>query len=115
MDNDVIKAGKEAGQDVRAETLLLLNKSPKTRLKAVIKRLGKLAEAEKTVLIRKYDKEEHSEYVEREMVEDNTTRLNANKFLAELHDAKPSEKHEHSGKLTLEEIIKAQEEEENEK
>ena len=107
--SDREKAAQQAGNDIRSRVVELLENTPKTTLNKTIERLGDLAEAKETKFFQKGGKVTDSRDVE-----DNTTRLNANKFLAELHDAKPSEKHEHSGKVTLEEIIKAQDAE-NEK
>ena len=77
--------------DVRAETVQLLQNTPKTRLKKTIQRLGKLAEAKKTLFFQKDGIVEDSREVE-----DNRTQLDANKFIAELHGAKAPEKQEHA-------------------
>ena len=93
--SDREKAAQQAGNDIRSRVVELLENTPKTTLNKTIERLGDLAEAKETKFFQKGGKVTDSRDVE-----DNTTRLN--------------EKHEHSGKVTLEEIIKAQDAE-NEK
>ena len=89
------------GKNIRNETIRLLNKSPKTRLSAALKRIGKLAEAEKTYGFQAVTDDEGNETSIPIKVEDNRTRLDANKFLIQLHDALPKDKVQHSGEITV--------------
>ena len=94
------KEATKLGKSIRERTIALLEETPETRLKRTIERIGKLAAAKKTVFFQK-----DGEVTDTRDVEDNTTQLGANKFIMELHDSLPSQKHEVEV-LTREDVLK---------